>query len=407
MRILFANKYLYQKGGSENYMFSLAEGLKELGHTVEFIGMDNEKNLVGSKYTTTNLENKNIINPIRLIYSREAYKKMDLAIKEFKPDIIHINIFNFQLTTSIISAAIKNKIPVVHTIHDPQIICPNHRLFNENKSCICEKCSGGRFYNALKNKCFGGSTVKSFIGMMESYYTHKIGIYKKIALYISPSEFMKNKINEMNKDNLNIKVLYNFNNESYETKISNKKDHFTYFGRMSNEKGVDLIIKAAKELPSVNFMFCGTGPMLKDYISYCNNNKIKNINFLGFKTGKELREIISCSIATIYPSRWHENCPLSVIESKSLGIPVIGANVGGIPELIRDNIDGLLFENANYKDLKSKIELIYNDSKKQEEFSIESLNDANERFKKDKYIREIEKTLINLIDDRKLISGVR
>ena len=208
MRILFANKYLYQKGWSENYMFSLAEGLKELGHTVEFIGMDNEKNLVGSKYTTTNLENKNIINPIRLIYSREAYKKMDLAIKEFKPDIIHINIFNFQLTTSIISAAIKNKIPVVHTIHDPQIICPNHRLFNENKSCICEKCSGGRFYNALKNKCFGGSTVKSFIGMMESYYTHKIGIYKKIALYISPSEFMKNKINEMNKDNLNIKVLY-------------------------------------------------------------------------------------------------------------------------------------------------------------------------------------------------------
>lgn len=401
MRILFANKYLYQKGGSESYMFSLAEGLEKLGHEVEFLGMHSQYNKVNSKYTITNLEDKKIVNPLNLIYSNEAYRMMDLAIKEFKPDIIHINIFNFQLTTSIISAAVKNNVPVVHTIHDPQIVCANHRLFNEIESNICEKCNSGKFYNAFYNKCFSGSRLKSFVGMMESYYAHKIGIYKKVALYISPSEFMKNKIQEMNKYNLNIKVLYNFNNNNLVKEKSVKKDYFTYFGRVSNEKGVDLIIKAAEELQHINFKICGTGPMLDSYIKYCEENGIKNIKFLGFKTGEELSEIINGSIATIYPSKWYENCPLSIIESKSIGIPVIGAKIGGIPELIRDGIDGLVFENGNYVDLKKKIEAIYNDNKMQNEFSKNSIDDVKIRFEKQKYINDIEKIFENLINTGK------
>lgn len=139
-------------------------------------------------------------------------------------------------------------------------------------------------------------------------------------------------------------------------------DYVLYFGRFSEEKGIGTLIKVCKELPDVQFIFAGTGP-LKETV-----NSVKNIKNVGFQKGKALEKLISEARFSIYPSEWYENCSFSVMESQMYGTPVLGAEIGGIPELIQVDKTGELFENGNGEDLK-KVEKLWGDKKLCEEYS--------------------------------------
>ena len=185
MKILMVNKFLYPRGGSESYMLSLGAELVKKGHEVEYFGMYDEKNTVGNsagKYTSnmdfhsTGLSR--FLYPFKIIYSREAKKKIMEVIKDFKPDIIHMNNINFQLTPSIIYGAKKLKVPVVQTVHDYQMICPNHLLYNFQKNTPCEKCVKGSKINCIKNKCIHSSLIKSVLGTIEAKLYSFLRTYK-------------------------------------------------------------------------------------------------------------------------------------------------------------------------------------------------------------------------------------
>ncbi len=368
MKILMINKFLYPNGGSETYIFKLGDYLKTKGHEVEYFGMEHEGRCVGNRVNayTSDMDFHNgsklskLTYPIKTIYSTEARKKIRQVLDDFKPDVAHINNFNYQLTPSIIleihkwSKQTGHKCKIVFTAHDYQLVCPNHMCNNPNTHENCEKCLNGSFVNCMKGKCVHGSTAKSAIGMMEAYFWKLNGAYKYIDKMICCSEFMKKKLDCNPLFAKKTIALHNFI-DRVEWKDSEKKDYVLYFGRFSEEKGIGTLIKVCKELPEVQFIFAGTGP-LEETI-----NGISNIKNVGFQKGEALEKLIREAQFSIYPSEWYENCPFSVMESQMYGTPVLGADIGGIPELINVDKTGELFESGNAEELCSKISKLWND----------------------------------------------
>jgi glycosyltransferase involved in cell wall biosynthesis len=376
MKILMVNKFLHPNGGSETYIFKLGEYLTSIGNEVQYFGMEHEGRIVGNnaEQYTQNMDFhggsklKQLTYPFKTIYSTEAKKKLTIVLNDFKPDVIHINNFNYQLTPSIIYAANEykkragKKVKIVFTAHDYQLICPNHQLYSE-KDYVCEKCIGAHFGNCVKNKCIHSSTAKSLIGTIEATVYNSLKTYKYIDCVICPSDFMKNKMDTNPIFEGKTITLHNFI-DTVNTAPSNKKDYVLYFGRYSREKGIYCLVNST----NTNFVCAGSGEF-EDYI-----DKASNTENVGFKTGKELIELIKGAKCTVYPSVWYENCPFSIMESISYGTPVVASNIGGIPELIDDQKTGILFEPNNIEEFESAIHSITDDDKKADQMSKNCLN---------------------------------
>lgn len=352
------NKFLYPRGGSESYMLYLAEHLKKLGHEVEYFGMYDEKNTVGN---SSGLYTKNMdfhskgfsrfLYPFKIIYSFEAKKKIMQVIDDFKPDIVHMNNINFQLTPSIIYGVKKKKIPLVQTVHDYQMICPNHLLYNFEKNIPCEKCVGGLHSNCIKNKCIHGSLVKSIIGVIEAKMYSWFKTYKKVDLFVCPSKFLENKLLAAKNfyENKTITIHNFINKEKFSNTCRNEDSYIVYVGRLSKEKGVENIAEVSKLLPQYTFVVAGSGPdeeILKD---------IPNIKLAGFLTGDTLTELMGNAKLLLLPSVCYENCPLSILEAHCMGVPVVTMNSGGMAELVKDGITGTLVNEPTPEAIAAKL----------------------------------------------------
>lgn len=367
MKILMVNKFLYPNGGSETYIFKLGEYLQSQGHEVQYFGMEHEGRIVGNRaeaYTSDmdfhgGSKLSKLTYPIKTIYSFEARKKIRMVLDDFQPDVCHLNNFNYQLTPSVILEIRKwekqsgHKCRIVYTAHDYQLVCPNHMCNNPGTLENCEKCLGGHFINCAKGRCIHGSLAKSVVGTMEAMFWKWMGVYKQIDKVICCSHFMKTKLDTNPVFVDKTVAMHNFV-DRVESKRVDKKDYVLYFGRFSQEKGIATLIRVAKELPEIPFIFAGSGP-LEHLLEGASN--IKNV---GFQRGEALEKLIREARFTVYPSEWYENCPFSVMESQMYGTSVLGANIGGIPELIRAGETGELFESANAEELKVQILRMWN-----------------------------------------------
>lgn len=368
MKILMVNKFLYPNGGSETYIFKLGEELEKHGHEVQYFGMEHPGRCVGNRVNAYTSEMdfhggsklSKLTYPIKTIYSSEARKKLRLVLDDFQPDVCHLNNFNYQLTPSIILEIVKwrketgKDCKIVFTAHDYQLVCPNHQLKNPITHENCEKCLGGHFINCVKGKCIHGSTAKSVIGTMEAEFWKMNGAYKYIDKIICCSEFLKTKMDTNPLFKEKTIALHNFV-EKVEPKVVEKKDYVLYFGRFSGEKGINTLVETCNLLPDIQFVFAGSGPLEVKV------NQLKNVKNVGFQTGEALDTLIREARFSIYPSEWYENCPFSVMESQIYGTPVIGADIGGIPELIQIGKTGEVFQSGNAKELREKIEQFWND----------------------------------------------
>ena len=382
MKVLLINKFLYPNGGSETYIFKLGEYLQLQGHEVQYFGMEHEGRVVGNRvnaYTSDmdfhgGSKLSKLTYPIKTIYSIEARKKIRLVLDDFQPDVCHLNNFNFQLTPSIILEIVKwrkqnNKTcKIVFTAHDYQLVCPNHMCNNPNTKENCEKCLSGSFLSCVKGKCIHGSTAKSAIGALEAYFWKWKGVYKYIDTMICCSRFMNSKMDTNPVFAEKTVALHNFIDMPVGKIASEKKDYVLYFGRFSEEKGVRTLIEVCKQLPEISFIFAGTGPLETLFAD------IPNIKNVGFQTGEALVKLISEARLTVYPSEWYENCPFSVMESQMYGTPVLGANIGGIPELIEVGKTGELFESGNAEQLKERILSMWQDPEKLNEYTQQCRN---------------------------------
>lgn len=296
---------------------------------------------------------------VNMLYSSEAKRNIEKLIQTEKPDIVHLNNFAHQISPSILHVFKKYNIPAVMTMRDYKLICPTYTMVLHGK--LCERCKNGRYYHCLINRCSKNSFLKSLLNTMEMYLHHDImHIYDLIDVYISPSKFLKSKCEEMG---FHGKIVYlpNFVKiEDYDTEYNSQESSIVYFGRLSEEKGLFTLIEAIKDIPGVTLKIIGEGPLRNSLEFRAKSLELKNVKFLGYKTGQELKDEVKKSMFVVVPSEWYENNPRSVIEGFAMGKPVIGARIGGIPELVQDNETGLLFEPGSPYELCSKIEYLVN-----------------------------------------------
>lgn len=350
------NNQLYVIGGSETYMFSLGDELVRIGHQVEYFGLEDPDKMHGNQYGIYAVKSK---NPLSYISNKKNVNKFGEILDRYKPDIVHLNLVYFTLTEDIVYEAKKRNIPIIHTIHDSKIVCPCHRLYIEQKGIPCKDCLINDDFNfCVKNRCIKGSYLKSKLAVMESFYYKKKGTYSEIDKYIFVSQFMMNEHIGRGVNKSQSLVLHNFSRVNKKSALEKAKDRYViYFGRLGREKGTETLVDVCRSSPQINYKIVGTGEM--EYLF----KDLDNCEVLGFKKGKELEDLVSMAVCSVLPSIWYENCPMTILESIALGTPVIGSNIGGIPELINHGKTGFIFESGNAIDLRNKIESIYfNDS---------------------------------------------
>ena len=362
MKILMVNKFFYIKGGSETYYFELKRKLEEEGHQVVDFSMKDEKNFESpySDFFVDNVDytgNSSLSSKLKIasniIYSKEAKKKFESLVLKEKPDIVHLHIFQHQISPSILDVCKKYNIPTVYTAHDLKMICLNYKMMHHGK--ICEDCKDGRLYHCAFNKCVKDSFSKSCINTIEGYLHKWRKSYDAIDYIITPSDFYRKKFIEFGVNPERVVHIPNFLDREKPSvnKRDDNKRYFLYFGRLSEEKGILTLIKAMEGIES-DLYIVGSGPLKEEIQGYISTNNLINIKLLGFKSGQELIDIVGNAKAVVLPSEWYENGPYSAIEALQLSRPIFGAKIGGIPELVNNN--GYLFKMGNIESLVDALE---------------------------------------------------
>ena len=362
MKILLVNNIFYLKGGSETAFFNTAGLLEEKGHKVSFFSTKDRANTPSaySKYfiSASDFNTRSIREKIkfssRMLYSFYARGKIEKLLKEERPDVAHLHNIYHQISPSILHSFKKFNIPVVMTLHDYKLSCASYLLVRGNK--ICELCKNRRYYWCFMTGCVKNSRVKSLLNTMEMYLHHKIlNIYDLVNVFISPSRFLQNTLGRMGfkKD---IAYLPHFMRaDTCQPGYDHEKNYIVYLGRLSHEKGLVTLIDAVKDIKGVSLKIIGRGPAEGGLKEKVKSEGVKNVSFLGFRGKEDLKHEIRSAMFTVASSEWYENSPYSILESFCLGRPVIGSEIGGIPELVKNGETGLTFEAGNSSDLKEKI----------------------------------------------------
>ena len=368
MNIISINKFFWNKGGSEAVFFGEMELLESKGHKVVPFSMKDENNLESpySKYFVNNIDYASsgskgkLKAAMNIIYSYEARSKMKQLLKEFVPDIAHFHIFQHQISPSVFGPLKKKNVPLVLTLHDLKPVCPIYSMYTNGK--VCEACKGGKFYNCFIKKCTKGSRFKSLINTVEMYFHYMMGYYQNVDRYIAVSKFHRNKMIENGFKEDQVVYIPNFIDVNKFQLPYDDKGYGLCFGRLSHEKGLDHLLDAAAIASDIPLYIAGTGPLEMELKEIVEQQNISNIKFLGFVSGDKLLNLISQASFTVISSIVYENCPMSVLESLALETPVIGSNIGGIPELVENNVDGFIYEPGNSKQLAEKMKQMMTDA---------------------------------------------
>lgn len=356
MRILLANKFYYRRGGDCIYMLNLEQLLNAHGHETAVFAMQYPDNLPTpwSKYFPSEIRfspGPGMVEAfLRPFGTREVKRKFNALLDDFKPDVVHLNNIHSQLSPIIAELAHKRGIKVVWTIHDLKLLCPRYDCMRNGKM-LCEECFVDK-HKVLEYKCMKNSKVASFLAYREARKWNRQRLETCTDLFICPSRFMEGKMVKGGFDKHKLTTLCNFidvdkcKKDSY----TGKEDYCCFLGRISNEKGIRTLIKAANQLP-YKLKIIGGGPLDTEMRTLAKSN----VEFMGVRQWNDIKEIIGKARFSILPSECYENNPLTIIEAQCLGTPVLGARIGGIPELIEEGVSGLCFESKNVEDLKDKI----------------------------------------------------
>lgn len=384
MKILLANKFYYRRGGDCIYMLNLEKLLKAHGHEVAVFAMDYPENLdtPWKKYFPKNMSKlMAFTRPFGAHEVKSTFKKL---LDDFKPDVVHLNNVHTQLSPVMAELAHQRGIKVVWTLHDYKLLCPRYDCL-KNGNTICETCFNGDKKACLDNKCIKGSKLASFIGYKEAVVWNRERLEVCTDVFICPSQFMADKMVQGGFSKSKMQTLCNFidvekckfsstDGTDYTDDVEllpKKEDYYCFIGRLSHEKGAKTLIEAANQLP-YKLVIIGGGPLMEELKSVAHTN----IKFVGFKQWDDIKQLVGKARFSVIPSEWYENNPLSVIEAQCLGTPVLGANIGGIPELT-----DYTFSSGNIADLKTKIEKMWNSELDYQQIA----SDAQHRYDAETY----------------------
>lgn len=379
-KILIANWTWYPSGGDWTYIESLISFYESRGHEVIPFSMHNDKNfptpyskyfIGGVDYKELN-KNKSLVKGVQAVkktlYSTEAKRNIKRLLDEHKVDIVHLNNVHHYLTpASIIPEIKKRNIPIIWTLHDCVILCPNTTFVSKGQ--VCEKCKVGKFYNCVTNKCKKNSFSASVVAAMESYTNNLLNPYKHVDYFVCPSNFIKNKFESFGFNENKLRQVYNLFDipsvkvKDIEAPYQSDRKYIVYVGNVLKVKGIFTLVKALQGL-DVDLYVIGDGEHYAELKEFIAANNITNIILLGRKNKDEVFYYTSKSLFIVLPTEMYENLPYSLVESYLLSKPALGARIGGIPELVLHGKTGYLFEPGNVEDLRSKLEVMLGDENK-------------------------------------------
>jgi len=338
---------LKSSGGEDTAVELEANLLTANGHSVKVLIFDNA-DLGKGKI-------EKLQSGLNVIYNRSSAKKLREAAMQFQPDIIHVHNFYFTASPSVFIEAHRMNIPIVYTIHNYRLICANALLLRDNK--ICELCVQHRFpWYGVRYKCYHGSAAESaVVGSIAAFHKLSGTWRKKVDRFITPSEFIRSKIvgSSLKLNEQQVVVKHNFIPDPGEGSKVERQSHYLFVGRLSEEKGIDILLDCFEQLPGIQILIAGDGPEKEKLLA--RYGALPNIRFLGLMPKSEIINLMKSCRALVFPSIWYEGLPMTIVEAFATGTPVIGSRLGAMEEMIQHGSNGLLFTPGKSDDLKKTI----------------------------------------------------
>jgi glycosyltransferase involved in cell wall biosynthesis len=352
MRILLVNARFHPGGGDSTYLFNLADLLEREGHQIACFAMQDDRNLPdpNSDLFVSNIDfrnlnkTKDLANGIKVlkrsIYSTEARRKFRILLDRFHPDIVHLQNIGSQITPSILFEAKKHNLPVIWTLHDYGMICPNSHLLNDHSNKVCEACRGKNFYQAIFTRCKKSSLLASLMAATVAYANRLMRVQEYSNGFIAPSNFLRCKLIEYGFSAEKTHHLPLFiRDENFRPRSRNGK-YLLFLGRLISIKGIYVLLEACRLAPDIPAILAGG--VEEPLASEMKNLLAPNVKYVGSKNGDDLSELIDNCLAVVVPSVWYENQPFSILEAFASRKPVIASNLGGMTELVSQGERGLL-----------------------------------------------------------------
>jgi glycosyltransferase involved in cell wall biosynthesis len=372
MRVLAANKYYFVKGGAERYYFELADILRSRGHEVVPFAMQHERNdpsehadlfvsheaFDGGAGPLTQLR-----AAARVVYSVEARRKIETLVERVRPDVAHLHNIAHQLSPSILWGLRARGVPVVQTLHDYKLVCPNYQMFVHGETC--ERCRSWRYWNAVVHRCMRDSLARSATVCVEAYAHRILRTYEQgVSLFIAPSRSLRDRMiaHGVAAEKI-VHLPYAIGLSAYQPAYA-PGGYVMFVGRLAAGKGVETLLRAAARARSVRFRIVGSGPLGPALQTTAANERLDNVEFLGHLSGRDLARAFQGALSVVVPSECYENSPLAIYETFAYGKPVVGSSIGGIPELVVEGETGRLFEPGDAAGLAEALVRLWDDPAK-------------------------------------------
>lgn len=411
MRIIIANYRYFIAGGPEKYMFKFMEAAQKKGVEVIPFSINNPQNEKSpySKYFAKPRSNElmyadtkkslsNIIGMVRAtVWNYDAEHRLRKLIRDTKPDAVYILHEVNHLSPSIIRAAKKEGVRVVHRISDFFMFCPKYDFLCKNE--ICEACLHGNYSKAIRNKCVKNSKFGTLLRVMAMKIYKATKVFDDVDQFICTCEFSKNKLIEGEIDKDKIQCVPTFIDSSKIKPCYEDDKYFLFLGRMAHQKGTIYAIEAMKYLKDTEYVLKITGQISdseedQEIWRYIKENNLEDkVIFTGFKHGKELEELISRATCIVCPAIWYENMPNTVIEAYAYGKPVVASRIGSLAEIVEDGNTGLLFEMKNSQDLSEKLKRFTENSTLSKRLGINARYKVEKKYAVEKHMNSVMKIL--------------
>ncbi len=364
MRVLLCSNFYYRRGGDCTYLLALQQLLERHGHETAVFSMRHPQNLpcAQEEYFVDFLdyvELNKARNPLnaakvlgRSIWSRQARRNIARLIADWKPDVAHLQNIHAYLTPSILGPLQAAGVPVVWTLHDFKLLCPESHFLSHGR--VCEECRGRRFWRCAKNRCKKNSLAASAVAALEAYAHQWRGVVRAVDRFIAPSEFVQRKFIEFGYPAERFSVRAHFLGGTPEA-ASGAGGHGLYAGTLMPYKGVGTLLKALAKVPPHPFHVLGGGELLEEYRRQAAALGLSQVVFKGFLTGAALEAELAGAAYAVVPSECYETFSYAAQEPLARGIPVVASDLGALPELVQDGQTGWLFPPGDAEALAERI----------------------------------------------------
>ena len=319
MRILIAHSFYRVAGGEDGYVRQQMEALGA-EHEVELLSIDNST--LNATLTTW----------ARMAAGVPGRAEVDRVFERFDPDVVHLHNVYPGLGPAVHRAAAARGVPIVMTVHNFRLRCPNGYMFTNGE--ICRRCANGNYANAVVHRCF--STRTQAAGYASALWLHRfvVGLERKVDRFIAPSEFTAERLRSWSIPPERISVVRNFTQVPADAGPPGK--HGLYAGRMSPEKGLEVLLEALATAGDPDFVFAGDGPEHRSLVAQARDRGLANARFVGHRPRSEVDRLLAEARFVVMPSRSEENAPLLALEAMAHGRPLIATDLGGLTELTAD-----------------------------------------------------------------------